>query len=52
MRIVSTRPARRTRIFCKLGKKRRVVTLWAWLTFEPIIGPLPHISQTRAIIGA
>ena len=37
---------------CKLGEKRRLVTLWAWLTLFPFIGFLPHISQTLAIVRA
>ncbi len=43
------RPSRSARTFCKLGLKRRFVTLWAWLTLQPTIGFFPHISQTLAI---
>jgi len=35
---------------CKLGKKRRGLTLWAWLTFLPVIGPFPQMSHILAII--
>jgi len=28
---------------------RRLLTLWAWLMVFPNCGPLPQISQTRAI---
>ncbi len=29
--------------------QRRLVTLWAWLMLFPDCGPLPQISQTRAM---
>src|SRR6266404_7213819 len=33
----------------RLTFQRRLVTLWAWLMLFPNCGPLPQISQTRAI---
>ena len=42
-------PFTRTRTVCKLGYQRRLVRLLAWLTLLPVIGPLPHTEQTRAI---
>jgi hypothetical protein len=37
------------RRFCKLGKKRRFVLLFAWETLLPTIGPFPVTWQTRAM---
>src|SRR3546814_61695 len=37
------------RRFCRLGKKRRFVLLFAWETLLPTIGPFPVTWQTRAI---
>src|ERR1700676_3329023 len=33
----------------RLTFQRRLLTLWAWLMVFPNCGPLPQISQTRAI---
>src|SRR5260370_30313912 len=33
----------------RLTFQRRLLTLWAWLIVFPNCGPLPQISQTRAI---
>src|SRR5438046_7779135 len=33
----------------RFGYQRRFVLLFAWLTLCPVMGPLPQISQTRAI---
>src|SRR5436190_19429112 len=33
----------------RLGYQRRFVLLFAWLTLCPVMGPLPHISHTRAM---
>src|SRR5271169_5531083 len=33
----------------RLTFQRRLLTLWAWLMVLPNCGPLPQISQTRAI---
>ena len=33
----------------RLTFQRRFVTLWAWLMLFPNCGPLPQISQTRAM---
>jgi hypothetical protein len=38
------------RTLCRLGSQRRRVLLWAWLTLFPVEGPLPQISQLRAMI--
>jgi hypothetical protein len=38
------------RTFCRLGSQRRRVLLWAGLTLLPVDGPLPQISQLRAIM--
>ena len=48
MRLV--RPALRARTDCRLGLKRRLLTLWAWLTWLPTIGFLPQISHFLAIL--
>src|SRR5450830_1627851 len=37
------------RRFCKLGKKRRLVLLFAWETLLPTIGFFPVTWQTRAM---
>src|SRR3954471_8989199 len=37
------------RRFCRLGKKRRLVLLFAWETLLPTIGPFPVTWQTRAM---
>src|SRR5690606_18752430 len=37
------------RRFCRLGRKRRLVLLFAWETLFPTIGALPVTWQTRAI---
>ena len=37
------------RTHCRLGSQRRRVLLWAWLTLFPVDGPLPQISQLRAM---
>jgi hypothetical protein len=37
------------RTFCRLGLKRRLVLLLAWLTLNPTWGVLPHISHVLAI---
>jgi len=39
------------RTLCRLGRKRRLVVLWAWLTLLPLIGPLPQISQRLAMLN-
>jgi hypothetical protein len=41
-------PPTTARTFCRLGLKRRWVTLWAWLTRLPNVGPLPHTSHRCA----
>ena len=33
----------------RLTFQRRLVTLWAWLMLLPNCGPLPQMSQTRAM---
>lgn len=43
------RPLRTARTLCRLGLKRRLLTLWAWLTLLPTIGFFPQISHTFAI---
>jgi hypothetical protein len=37
---------------CKLGLKRRLVMLWAWLMLLPTMGFLPHISHNFDMIVA
>src|SRR4051812_31240131 len=37
------------RRFCRFGKKRRFVLLFAWETLLPTIGPFPVTWQTRAM---
>jgi hypothetical protein len=48
--IFFTRPPDTVRTLCRLGLKRRLVTLWAWLTLLPTIGFLPQISHIFDII--
>ena len=38
-----TWPWCKARTLCRLGLKRRLVTLWAWLTLFPTCGFLPQI---------
>ena len=45
-------PSTSARTRCRLGSHRRLVTLWAWLTLLPVIGPLPQISHRCAIVLA
>ena len=33
-----------------LGRNRRELTLWAWLTWRPKVGPLPQISHDFAMM--
>jgi hypothetical protein len=42
-------PSTSTRTVCRFGYQRRLVRLLAWLTLLPVVGPLPHTVQTRAI---
>src|SRR2546423_4779135 len=42
-------PFTTARTRCRFGYQRRFVLLFAWLTLCPVMGPLPQISQTRAI---
>lgn len=44
-----TPPPTFARTDCRLGFHRRRVRLFAWLTLFPVDGPLPQISQVRAI---
>src|SRR5471030_2845203 len=37
------------RRFCRLGRKRRLVRLFAWETLLPLIGPFPVTWHTRAM---
>jgi hypothetical protein len=38
-------PLESARTFWRLGLKRRLVTLWAWLMLLPTMGFLPQISH-------
>src|ERR1700674_5932384 len=38
------------RRYCKFGRNRRLVLLFAWETLFPVIGFLPVIWQTRAMV--
>src|SRR5436305_1577373 len=42
-------PFTTARTRCRFGYQRRFVLLFAWLMLCPVMGPLPQISQTRAI---
>ena len=48
-RIACGAPSTRTRTVWRFGYQRRLLRLLAWLTLFPVIGPLPHTAQTRAI---
>ena len=50
IRLVS--PSTTVRTVCKFGYQRRFVRLLAWLTLLPVVGPLPHTVQTRAILDS
>jgi hypothetical protein len=43
-------PSCSTRTFWRFGSQTRLVLLLAWLTLLPLMGPLPHISQTLDIL--
>ena len=43
-------PSCSTRTFWRFGNQTRLVLFLAWLTLLPIMGPLPHISQTLDIL--
>jgi len=43
-------PSRSTRTFWRFGSQTLLVLLLAWLTLLPLMGPLPHISQTLDIL--
>lgn len=49
-RIFFVPPFVTTLTVCTFGKKIFLLLLFAWLTLLPIIFPLPHISQTLAIL--
>jgi len=56
MQLVQTRsrcrrPSTSTWTRCRLGYHRRERLLLAWLTWLPNVGPLPQISQKRAMTG-
>src|SRR5579859_227023 len=38
------------RTLFRFTSQRRLVTLWAWLILLPARGPLPQMSQTRAMV--
>lgn len=43
-------PSCSTRTFWRFGSQTLLVLLLAWLTLLPLMGPLPHISQTLDIL--
>ena len=47
-RTIRTLPPCVTFVDCRFGFQRRFVLLCAWLTLQPTMGFLPHISQTLA----
>ena len=48
--MVTALPSCSTRTFWRFGSQTLLVLLLAWLTLFPLMGPLPHISQTLDIL--